>query len=238
MGPRRDDGTKTRDTGAGSRRHRVLLIGAGALGVILAGMGGFTALAGRASSAAQPRNRSVLRPAPATDPAAQPKERSVVRPRPAKTDPAPTTEASPPEDQASATPTSSDPTALADGTYPTYVRGVDVRGATITVDVIQTFTGKSAVRAAIENGTPRDEARQFFYPVYVRNQNDLLRTLPVAPDVSIQFIGECESPGTRDAQLSELSERTTPFETTFFYSITVSKGQVQGVVQHLALPAC
>ncbi len=81
------------------------------------------------------------------------------------------------------------PTALVDGTYPAYVRAVDVRGGTLTVDVIQTFEGREAVRAAMEDGLSRHEARGYRYvPVYVRNENPLLRTLPAAEDVAIELV--------------------------------------------------
>ncbi|GIV00572.1 MAG: hypothetical protein KatS3mg014_2187 [Actinomycetota bacterium] len=132
-----------------------------------------------------------------------------------------------------------DPTALADGTYPTFVRGVDVRGATLTVDVIRIFEGREAVRAAIEDGVPRKDARGYRYqPVYVRNENPLLRTLPVAPQVDIRFVGECASPGTRTAALRELRRAVAASDTTFYYSVSLERGSVTRVVQHVAVPAC
>ena len=78
---------------------------------------------------------------------------------------------------AAAQPTT-DPTALADGVYPTFVRAVDVPGATITVDVLQTFVGSDAHQAAIQDGVSWNDVR--YDPVYIRNENPLLRTLPVA----------------------------------------------------------
>jgi hypothetical protein len=107
----------------------------------------------------------------------------------------------------------------------------------ITVDVIQTFEGEDAIAAAIEDGVSAEEAQQW-YPVYVRNQNPLLRTLPVALDVRIEFMGECESPGNGHAALQELSERTTAFDPTYYYSITIQDGAVERVEQHIAVPAC
>src|SRR5438093_6168094 len=54
---------------------------------------------------------------------------------------------------------SPDPTRLADGVYPTYVRGVEVQGSTITVDVLQTFFGADAHRAATEDGVDWGDVR-------------------------------------------------------------------------------
>ncbi|GBC87855.1 hypothetical protein HRbin12_01873 [bacterium HR12] len=148
----------------------------------------------------------------------------------------------PPTTPAAVVPSSSappDPAVLADGTYPTYVRGVDVHRATVTVDVIQTFMGREAVRAAMEDGLSRRDAHEYrYWPVYVRNENALLRTLPVSREVAIRFVGECESPGTRTAALRALRRAVTPFDTTYYYSVTVAGGSVVRIVQHVAVPAC
>ena len=93
-----------------------------------------------------------------------------------------------------------DPNALADGVYPTYVRAVDIEGATVTVDVLQTFFGEDAHQAAVEDGKDWRDVR--YDPVYIRNENPLLRTLPVAPDAHIKLIGLCEAPTARSASRS------------------------------------
>jgi hypothetical protein len=125
---------------------------------------------------------------------------------------------------------------LSDGTYPTYIRGVDVAGGAITVDVVQAFTGDAAVAAAIQDGIrPRDAQ---YLPAYIRNENDRLRTLSVAPDVSIRLMGECDSAGDRNAALTKLARATTPFSTTYYYSVTIAGGEVHRIVQHLAISAC
>jgi hypothetical protein len=128
-----------------------------------------------------------------------------------------------------------DPTALADGIYPTYVRAVDVRGATVTVDVLQTFFGDAAHRAAIQDGVPWSDVQ--FEPVYIRNDNPLLRTLPVARDVRIKLIGVCMDPGRRIA-LTELRTATTPFTDTFYYEVTVVGGDVERIQQLIAVAGC
>jgi len=127
------------------------------------------------------------------------------------------------------------PTALADGTYPAYVRGVDVQRATITVDVVQVFVGAAAHQAAIEDGAAWEDVR--FDPVYIRNENPLLRTLPVAREVKIKFIGVCMEPNRR-VGLTELRKETTPFTTTFYYEVSVIGGSIEGVQQLIAVAAC
>jgi hypothetical protein len=128
-----------------------------------------------------------------------------------------------------------DPNALADGVYPTYVRAVDIQGATITVDVLQTFFGSAAHQAAIEDGVPWHDVQ--FDPVYIRNENPLLRTLPVAEDARIKLMGTCEAP-SRQIGLTELRHETTPFTHTFYYDVTMAAGTVVGIVQKIAISAC
>ena len=138
----------------------------------------------------------------------------------------------PPSTTASPTP---DPTALADGTYPTFVRAVDLDGATVEVDVLQIFVGAEAHQAAIEDGVSWNDVR--FNPVYIRNENPLLRTLPVAQHAHIKLLGMCEAP-SRSIGLKELRNETTPFTDTFYYDVTVVGGSVVGITQKIAVAAC
>ena len=127
------------------------------------------------------------------------------------------------------------PNALPDGVYPTYVRAVDVGAATITVDVVQTFVGEAAHQAATEDGVPwRDVA---YDPVYIRNQNPSLQTLPVARDVRIKLIHVCMAPDRRIG-LMELREAIKPFTKVFYYEVLVVEGRVELVQQFVALAAC
>ena len=128
-----------------------------------------------------------------------------------------------------------DPTALADGTYPAYVRAVDVQRATITVDVVQVFVGGAAHEAATQDGVAWQDVR--FDPVYIRDENPLLRTLPVTRDVNIKFIGVCMEPNRR-VGLSELRKETTPFTTTFYYDVSVVGGSIESIEQLIAVAAC
>ena len=132
-------------------------------------------------------------------------------------------------------PPTPDPTALADGTYPTFVRAVDLDGATVEVDVLQVFVGAEAHQAAIEDGVSWNDVR--FNPVYIRNENPLLRTLPVARHAHIKLLGMCEAP-SRSIGLKELRKETTPFTDTFYYDVTVVGGNVVGITQKIAVAAC
>ena len=132
-------------------------------------------------------------------------------------------------------PPTPDPTALADGTYPTFVRAVDLDGATVEVDVLQVFVGAEAHQAAIEDGVSWNDVR--FNPVYIRNENPLLRTLPVARHAHIKLLGMCEAP-SRSIGLKELRNETTPFTDTFYYDVTVVGGSVVGITQKIAVAAC
>lgn len=142
---------------------------------------------------------------------------------------------------ASPTPSASatDPYALADGVYPAFIRDVDVSGRTITVDVVQTFEGWQAKQAALEDGLAPWKAEQYKYaPVYIRNENPLLRTLSVSPTVTVEFWGACEDVEHGPEGLRELAERALPFSTDWYYSLTMRDDVVQRVVQKIAIPAC
>jgi len=132
-----------------------------------------------------------------------------------------------------------DPYALADGVYPAYVRDVDVAGRTVTVDVVQTFEGWRAKQAALEDGLAPWKARQYkYYPVYIRDENPLLRTLPVSEDATIVFMGECEETTHGVAGLRELADRSLPYSTDWYYTLTVRDEVVQRIEQHIAISAC
>jgi len=132
-------------------------------------------------------------------------------------------------------PPTPDPTALADGTYPTFVRAVDLDGATVEVDVLQVFVGAEAHQAAIEDGVSWNDVR--YNPVYIRNENPLLRTLPVAEDAHIKLLGTCEA-SNRSIGLKELRNEITPFTDTFYFDVTVVGGSVVGITQKIAVAAC
>jgi hypothetical protein len=124
--------------------------------------------------------------------------------------------------------------ALADGSYPAFIRRIDSARRTMVVDVIQVFEGKAARQAGIEDGlSPQDASRD----PYIRNQNPLLRTLPIARQATIQFMGTCESPAGGPAALGTLARHATTSE-FFYYTLTVRDGSVRRIVEHQAQPAC
>jgi hypothetical protein len=152
---------------------------------------------------------------------------------PAVTDPSPSVAPTQPSPSAEPAP---DPNALADGVYPTFVRAVDVQGATITVDVLQVFVGEAEQRqAAIEDGL--DWQNVMHDPVYIRNENPLLRSLPVTRDAQIRFMGTCESPN-RQVGLTELRKQTADFDELYYYEMSIIDGSVVAIEQKIAMSAC
>ena len=130
----------------------------------------------------------------------------------------------------------SDPNSLADGVYPTFVRAVDVQGAEITVDVIEVFIGEAEQhQAASEDGVDWDSVK--YDPIYVRNENPLLRTLPVSWDVRILFFGWCDYP-ERWAGLTELRKEVASSGEGWYYGITVVDGEIVGIEQKVASSGC
>ena len=210
------DHTATRS----KRNRRMVTIGAGALALVLAIIATVAAVGDGSSSAAQAPKPLALVASPATVASQSPSDH--VASKPAKKAKAPSTPAAP---------------VLADGTYPTYVTKVDVHGATITVDVIQVFQDEAAEKAALEDGV-QDVLAEGLY-IYVRNENPRLRTVPVASDVHIEFIGDCESPGSREAALTELAKKAKDDSfNLYYYDITVMHGAIHQIVQHVAQAAC
>ena len=200
-------------------RRGIVLIVTGALAMGI-GVAGVRALA---SDSPAPR-KHVEAEGPAT-------ETPVVVP-PVVTDPSPSVAPTQPSPSAEPAP---DPNALADGVYATFVRAVDVEGTTVTVDVLQVFVGAEQHQAAIEDGVPWADVR--YDPVYLRNENPRLRTLPVTRDAQIRFMGVCEAP-SRQVGLTQLRRETTPFNETFYYEMTVRDGSVVAIEQKIAISAC
>jgi hypothetical protein len=126
-----------------------------------------------------------------------------------------------------------DPTALADGVYPTFVRAVDVQGATVTVDVLQVFVGAEQHQAAIEDGVNWQNV--MYDPVYIRNENPLLRTLPVAREARIVLFGRCEEPN-RLIGLTKVRRETKWSGEGFYWELTVIGGDVVAMEERVAPP--
>src|SRR4029453_1813124 len=125
-------------------------------------------------------------------------------------------------------------TTLADGRYDAYVRKVDPDRDLIVVDLVQVFTGKDAVRAALEDGMDRSAAE--VRDTYVRNQNDRLRTLEMAGGVQLNLIGACESTGQEALFTKLIKDATYGQGHLFYYTLHVQGGAVQRIDEHKAQP--
>jgi hypothetical protein len=126
--------------------------------------------------------------------------------------------------------------ALPDGTHDAYITRIDRANDRIVVDVVQVFQGDRAVKEAIADGKPRSEAQ--YLSTWVRNQNPLLRTLPMAGGVVVKLWDSCEaSSKDRDAAFNALAEHASN-KGVYYYTLTVSHGKVQRIQEQLAINAC
>jgi hypothetical protein len=123
---------------------------------------------------------------------------------------------------------------LADGVHHAHIRKVDVANGRLTVDVVQAFFDGDAVKAAIADGRSREEAQ--YLPVWLRNENPRLRTLPVAAGFKAAFLDPCDEPSGRGAALERLAANAQ--SGVYFYSLSVRDGAVQSVKERLAVNAC
>jgi hypothetical protein len=78
--------------------------------------------------------------------------------------------------------------ALADGSYAGIIRGIE--GDTVLIDVIEWFEDDAATQACIEDGKTDavEMAVAWCTDYYMRNNNDLVRTLPLAADATVTYI--------------------------------------------------
>lgn len=74
-----------------------------------------------------------------------------------------------------------------DGRHPAYLTAIDLDAGTITIDVIQFLTGDEAI-AAYREDEPGDPDGVPPNDYHIRNVNPLLRTLPVAPAVTVTIV--------------------------------------------------
>jgi hypothetical protein len=123
---------------------------------------------------------------------------------------------------------------LPDGVHHTLIRKVDIAHDRITVDVVQLFLDGDAVKAAIADGKPRDQAEVM--TVYLRNQNPRLRTLPLASDLKVDFYQSCDEKPDRRAVLEQLASNVRLG--LYFHSLTVRDGAVHAIKERQIHPAC
>jgi hypothetical protein len=142
----------------------------------------------------------------------------------------------PARSQATSAPAADSTPALDDGDHDAYITKVDAAGHRIVVDVVQVFHDGKAVQAAIADGETPAEAK--YLTTWVRNQNPRLRTLPLASDVSVRLRDACGEPGNdRQALLAKLAANARQ-NGTYYYTLTVSDGQVRRIQERLAINAC
>jgi hypothetical protein len=120
------------------------------------------------------------------------------------------------------------------GVHHAYIRNVDVANDRLTVDVVQLFLDGDAVKAAIADGKPRNEARHLM--LWLRNQNPRLRTLPLAASLRVDLFDSCEESSDRWALLQKLSGNAR--SGVYFYTLTVHDGAVHAIKERQITPAC
>jgi hypothetical protein len=89
--------------------------------------------------------------------------------------------AEPTTTQAASTGQTAEAAQLGNGRHPVLLERVAVAGRTVTVDLVQWFTGDAATKAAAEDGEESPPPNDY----YIRNVNPRLRTLPVATDARL-----------------------------------------------------
>jgi len=226
------------------RRRRVALFAAGAVLIAALGSGAALALGDRndGQSAAATQSAAAAAQPAASDQSAKP---SAARSATPATPASRATAAGQQQTSGSGQEQSSSPsgspkregvTTLTDGRYDAYVRKVDPDRDLIVVDLVQVFTGKAAVQAALEDGMDRSAAE--VRDTYVRNQNDRLRTLEMAGGVKLNLIGACDSTGQEGLFTKLIKDASYGHGQLFYYTLGVQGGVVQRIDEHQAQPAC
>ena len=220
------------------RRRPVVLVVAGAVLVAAIGAGAALALGGRS---ADPSDQPAAAAQPAVAQPAADQATKAAAPTPASHGTASGQQQTSGSGQEQSSSPSGSPkregvTTLTDGRYDAYVRKVDPDRDLMVVDLVQVFTGKAAVRAALEDGMDRSAAE--VRDTYVRNQNDRLRTLEMAGGVRLNLIGSCESTGQEALFTKLIKDATYGQGHLFYYTLRVQGGVVQRIDEHQAQPAC
>jgi hypothetical protein len=224
----RSSGNARSAPGPRGRRPLGLLVAA-CLVVAGAAVGTTVALAGRSSSpAVAAGSGSVV----TTRPAAQPTGGGspVTEDSQGKDD----RQAKAGTDDAASADTAKGSAVLADGVHHTLIRKVDIAHDRITVDVVQLFLDGDAVKAAIADGKPREQAEAM--TVWLRNRNPRLRTLPLADDLKVDFYQSCDEQPDRRAVLEQLADNVRLG--VYFHTLTVRDGEVHAIKERQIQPAC
>ena len=124
---------------------------------------------------------------------------------------------------------------LPDGRHPAFITGIDASLRQVTIDVVQFFTGTAAATAAQEDGAAEVPPPNDYW---VRNKNNLLRTLTVASDVRITvntLAAEETGNSRKDAVVSLEKLASYPNREGRLFWVTVS-GNVITVLAEQFLP--
>ena len=223
------------------RRRRVALFAAGAVLITALGSGAALALGDRndGQSAATTQSAAAAAQPAASDQSAKPSAGQSATPASRATAVGQQQTSGSGQEQSSSPsgrPKREGVTTLADGRYDAYVRKVDPDRDLIVVDLVQVFTGKAAVQAALEDGMDRSAAE--VRDTYVRNQNDRLRTLEMAGGVKLNLIGACDSTGQEGLFTKLIKDASYGHGQLFYYTLGVQGGVVQRIDEHQAQPAC
>jgi len=223
------------------RRRRVALFAAGAVLIAALGSGAALALGDRndGQSAAATQSAAAAAQPAASDQSAKPSAGQSAKPASRATAVGQQQTSGSGQEQSSSPsgrPKREGVTTLADGRYDAYVRKVDPDRDLIVVDLVQVFTGKAAVQAALEDGMDRSAAE--VRDTYVRNQNDRLRTLEMAGGVKLNLIGACDSTGQEGLFTKLIKDASYGHGQLFYYTLRVQDGVVQRIDEHQAQPAC
>jgi hypothetical protein len=223
------------------RRRRVALFAAGAVLIAALGSGAALALGDRndGQSAATTQSAAAAAQPAASDQSAKPSAGQSATPASRATAVGQQQTSGSGQEQSSSPsgrPKREGVTTLADGRYDAYVRKVDPDRDLIVVDLVQVFTGKAAVQAALEDGMDRSAAE--VRDTYVRNQNDRLRTLEMAGGVKLNLIGACDSTGQEGLFTKLIKDASYGHGQLFYYTLRVQDGVVQRIDEHQAQPAC
>jgi len=138
------------------------------------------------------------------------------------------------KDDAASADTAKGSAVLPDGVHHTLIRKVDIAHDRITVDVVQLFLDGDAVKAAIADGKPREQAEAM--TVWLRNRNPRLRTLPLADDLKVDFYQSCDEQPDRRAVLEQLADNARLG--VYFHTLTVRDGEVHAIKERQIQPAC
>ncbi|GLL08149.1 hypothetical protein GCM10017581_099090 [Dactylosporangium matsuzakiense] len=109
------------------------------------------------------------------------------------------------------------------GTQNAFLKSVDTTKRTITFDLVEFYTGAQAQAACKEDGVT-ETANDMCKAWYLRNNNRLLRTLPVKPDAKLFTIDMNDSAKPVPVDLAKFGEFLTT--NSFPFEFDVVDGQI------------